>query len=587
MRIILLIIWASIIGVGSVLQFPVVYLVWTVFFCVLIGYTRIPTRHYPVVIYGLSLGLLWSTSMLGMYVVGSDIHGELLTAKTVAESGVWNFAQAQGNMTSLPLVIISPMLQSLGLDTVWQFKLVYPAIYALIPVLVYQCGIPRFGVKISLLGALFLAAMPMLVLDMTSSVKGMVAQTGWVVVLWGLLNNTGRRRTKIVVAGLIVAVSSHYTIAGMSVLYIVGFIVLGLAWGIWRRNWKMMPLFAGMLCLLIGIVAVWYGVAGQWGEVKTVWEHGRNVAQVATGDDTLRDQYLAYANTSVPRATPQTAPPVYTNYLEQQPPLVRTALGLDFPEVTVLGKGFRVLQYLTELAILVGCVVLIKRKSEYAVFAGVALLSLVAVLFIPFLGTVGSVTRDYLFALYLLAPVAILGLLTLFGWMKKWAIAGVVAVLIGYTAYNSGIVFELTKQTDSSSVNIPYSIPVSNQRLNIAGIFTEGDRQAALYISRHNLTPLYTDYNGTVLMQGFSSEITPVQNQEYKAGSYILLTDWTVRNGKMVYGTMPGLRWTASLRQFPADSQFVYLAFVYSADNSVVVKTGEEKLESGSESKKE
>ncbi|GAG65011.1 unnamed protein product, partial [marine sediment metagenome] len=53
-------------------------------------------------------------------------------------------------------------------------------------------------------------------------------------------------------------------------------------------------------------------------------------------------------------------------FIDQTSPLIRTAWGADFMEVNGWGKAFRVFQYLTQLAVLIGLVCLIKDRKRYS-----------------------------------------------------------------------------------------------------------------------------------------------------------------------------------------------------------------------------
>ena len=69
---------------------------------VLITFGKIKTTEYPVYIYGMVLALLWQTSMMGNYIIGSDIHGELAVANRAINQG-WDWSW--GNTSNVSLVI--------------------------------------------------------------------------------------------------------------------------------------------------------------------------------------------------------------------------------------------------------------------------------------------------------------------------------------------------------------------------------------------------------------------------------------------------------------------------------------------------
>ena len=85
---------------------------------VLVALGKIKPREYPVYIFGMSLALLWQTSMMGSYIVGTDIHGELFTANRAIVQG-WDLSYADPSNTSIVIGGLTPFLAKLGIDPVW------------------------------------------------------------------------------------------------------------------------------------------------------------------------------------------------------------------------------------------------------------------------------------------------------------------------------------------------------------------------------------------------------------------------------------------------------------------------------------
>ena len=127
------------------------------------------------------------------------------------------------------------------------------------------------------------------------------------------------------------------------------------------------------------------------------------------------DCYAAYTN------------PVASNtYLDNQAPLVRAAIGLDFWRVSVWGKVFRIFQYLSQLLLVAGLVIVLWKRgygftSEYtaAIIASFVLLG--ACMFIPFFTITLSPTRFYVATLFFVSPLLIIAIEQIGRRIIKWA----------------------------------------------------------------------------------------------------------------------------------------------------------------------
>lgn len=538
-----------IVAVGSVLRLSfvpwlVVGYVVTVATLLLLG----RLKHTPIWIYSLALALLWQTTMLGTWVVGVDIHTELMVANWTTANG-WEPSWANNSNTSLVLTLLSPALADLGIPVVWQFKALFPAVAATVPMILCLAYRKGFGERVAVLGALFFAIMPMFLMEMVSMVKSEIAYVGMAVIVLGAASCewTTRKRAVVVVGGALVAIFSHYSVATMVAAYAAAMGIGTLVWGLGRVKW------VGMVGLLVvGVYVAFFVSVSQGSVLRETWAIGRNIAavtkEVATAPAATAP--AATANTTVPSEGLLEQYKDFTrtdgvtrSYLDMQSPLVRTALGLDFGEASGWGKVFRVLQFATEIGILLGLRQMWKRRRdvgiEYVmgVAASVGLLGMVV--FVPFLATALSPTRFYALTLFWLAPVGILGLKMMA--RRWWAVAGVLGI---YYLFTSGMVLEATQGEVTERMDVPYGFAFSAERLGLIGVYTDGDVRAAAWLwEKTNRTiPIWIDYLGTSLLLEHAGS---ARQSEVKPGTeqyYLLLTDWNARHGEMVSGWYGGLR---------------------------------------------
>jgi hypothetical protein len=103
-------------------------------------------------------------------------------------------------------------------------------------------------------------------------------------------------------------------------------------------------------------------------------------------------------------------------YLNKMPFLIRAGTGFDFNETTDSGRVFRVIQFITQFLIIVGCISIPFRYKNYklraefigGMCAGIFLLAMS--IFFPYFSSSINVTRLYHISLFFIAPMIVLGI---------------------------------------------------------------------------------------------------------------------------------------------------------------------------------
>lgn len=179
---------------------------------------------------------------------------------------------------------------------------------------------------------------------------------------------------------------------------------------------------------------------------------------------------------------------------------MRTALGLDFMDASIPGKLFRILQWGTQLALALGCVWLVRNRrrvsAEYMAFTVTAVALIAACVVLPRFSNIINLTRFYHLALFLVAPLVIMGGLYVFRRLKVLTLV----LLIPYMLFTTGVVFEAAKEVDISAITMPYSIALSNDRVSIVGTYTENDLAVRDWALDQECTVLLMDINGMLIM---------------------------------------------------------------------------------------
>jgi len=436
---------------------------------ILVALGKIKPREYPIYIFGLSLALVWQTSMLGHYIVGVDVHTEMYVARQAVANG-WDIHWANNNNSSAVLGILVPLFAKLQIDPTWQFKIIYPFILALTPVILYFAYRGMIGEKRAAFACLFFLTIPMFFVEAVSMAKSTVAYTFLALAVWFICSNIKQWKKAsgiaLTVAGTVMC---HYSVSATTMLILIGaFIILLIL---------QVPRFKGIL-----------------------------------GQSKLSFRYLG------------------------------VTVGISF-------AIFRILQYLTQLLLVTGFFVMVFRRKQYnfnkeygaCVVASFGLLGLC--LFVPRIASIMSTTRFYMITLFFLAPMLVIGIEGLNILRIKRTSVVICTLLICYYAFTSGLIFEVTKDTVLDKVNVPYSVSLSNDRVAIVTIPSEGDWDCIKWIAHRRPEALivWLDYCSSSLLLEENYGIGASYN-EPSGAHYLYLSSWDTQHNQIVFGKSPGFR---------------------------------------------
>jgi uncharacterized membrane protein len=545
----------------------------------------------------LALALLWQTTLLSPGLVGTDIHTEYFFFKLAYAHG-WDWTLPHAYNSAIGTTLLAPLLARFlaifHIPDVWVFKAIYPAIFALVPVLLYQTFKRDFGITKSFWAVVFFVIVPTWSMELIGLPRQQLAEVMLAVVLWLVIACEWRMwvRVSLVILAGILGSMFHYSIGTVIWFYLgAGTILL---W--WFRRHKdsnkgisvRWMLFA--TCTVIVVALGYYAVVCQGEPLRQI--STSVVAQVQrvihTVNPALFPPIKQYTDPTTGGAFPVPVQLPDTNLITGQEPLIRTALGLDFMTASLWGKVFRIVQFVTEALIVIGFIQIIRKRKqyspEYLAIACAGALLLVACLVIPRFSSIMNATRFYHVALFGLAPAFVVGATTL--WRGKMVLA--IVVIIVYFAFTSGAIFELTKQTDTSSINLPYSILLSGKRLDLGGIPTKNDLIVRDWIVDNKAFPVYEDINGTLLLDERMPWYTweksdgylrmPLKTSLMPAGSYVFLREANVKGQEIMLmpeiGEAPatGMRASHSWQSIGLDKVVEDGDVVYRSGNAMVVR---------------
>jgi len=479
---------------GRLQSIPIVYtMLGLICFAVaLVAFDKIPEKVYPYLIFSISLGLLYHVTLISPYLVGTDIHYEYYYAHLTFENGYWDYNLPYTYNAAMSVSVFVPYLAKLfHVDIEWIFKVVCPLFLAFIPVIMYLMFKKFIGNKPAFLSVFFFMSVPTFFLELTGIAKQEVGEFFLVLCLFMFVNTDTRLKTSYQMLAIfslaILAAVSHYVMGATVVYYLLGAIPILLI----LRHVTKAQVKTSLKYLALTILAIVVFVVPFYGLVA-----GGVPLHEITGRITSQAEHL----TSSPTPDTTGIAPIGKFSWTQHEPTMKVALGLDFMEVDTPGKIFRILQYITQLLLIIGGIYLLlnwrKYSPEYLALFCLSGGLIILCIFAPGFTRILNATRFYHLALIFSAPAIILGGKLV---LRNYKIL-TLCILIPYFMFTSGLIFEATQQDDVSKVNIPYSLSLSATRVDVTGIYTKNDGIVRDWIVEHDKAPLSTDMWGGSFM---------------------------------------------------------------------------------------
>jgi uncharacterized membrane protein len=401
---------------------PLLVIVAVCVITILVAKDKIKGKELYFYLYAIALGLVWQTTMMGQDVVGSDIHTELYYARFNQEH-FWDISYPDSSNTSFVVGILSPMIATiLKWDMVWVFKIILPLFLACVPIILFQMYKGIFGEKRAYFASIFFMIIPVYSMEIAQIAKSMVAEACLAVVFYALVNNWKQWIKFIMVTIFLgLAILAHYTVGIVGICFLLGLFIFRLITDRW--SWRLVSnrktnLWVIAVSLVISVAIFWgyHGYAANGSAVRSVKDIVSVYAPVVntemiTVNQTHEDVKIEKIEPDIPKSLTASLP----DRMNKAPMLVKVGTGFDFMEMPIEGKVFRLIQYLTQLMIIVGVlwVVFAYKKhnypAEYVGLVGCACILLAVSIVIPSVSEIVNMSRVLHYALFAVAPMFVVG----------------------------------------------------------------------------------------------------------------------------------------------------------------------------------
>lgn len=491
---------------------------------------------YPLAIWAMSISLLFFTSLLTNYLVGSDVHDELFFADIVLKNGIWGWELSRLGNGVLSTNILAPIYTIfMGLGLNWVFKIVYPLLFSLLPLILYQVYQEQTNAKYAFLSSFFFISNYIFFTTMLGLGKQMVAELFLGMLLCSFLSkNLNSFNSSILM--IIFAASLIFSHYGLSYLYIMIFLVSFLILFALNKfktrilivndNNSMRKLSLTFVMFFVTLSLAWYFYTSSSASFNALVHILDNIYSSISG--------------------------------EILKPESTQGLNLLLSEQTTLLQNItKYLNLIAQFFISIGIIKLLFRKTifskEYKVFALVNFSILILSIILPYFSSSFGTTRLYHITLIILSPLCIFGGLFVIDILsavlkriknisldKKQSLKILAVFLVILFYFNSGVVYELA-QSQSKSLSL------SQERIKNYGNIKQKVQFYSTYINDQ-------DYYGARWT---------AEHRE----NYLIISDFTSVNYLISYGGM-GMASrdqlsSEKLKSVPsADHYYIYLGFL-------------------------
>jgi uncharacterized membrane protein len=401
----------------------------------------IPQAFYPLAILSISASLLLQGSLISQYIIGYDVHLEYFFARLTFTNAIWNSAISNSYNGMLSVTLLPTVFANfLNVDLNWIYKVVFPLIFSLVPLTLYQAYRKLTDSRTAFLGAFLFMSTEMFYSTMLGLPRQMIGELFLaLLILLIVADNISLAKRKILFlifgAGLIV---SHYALSYIFMFYIIFTFCL---FSVMKKNhFKERALISGTLVILYSAMTLfWY-----------IFVSPTILDTLVRTFDFIYKQIFEFS-----QAGPGVA-------------------GLLPTYLSPLHEISRYLFYILELLIIIGIAkLLIKYKDskfnpEYLMMSLASISVLLACIFVPSFAGSLQVSRWIQISLLFLAPFSVLGckaVLKLFariilrlptspkrfaamvrrGWLPLMSI-----LLVSSFLFQVGFVYEITNDVPTS-----------------------------------------------------------------------------------------------------------------------------------------
>lgn len=448
------------------------------FIVILFAYDRIPRKVYPFLIFTMSVSILFQTSLISSYVSGWDIQYEYYLAELVMNNSYWfsNFNYVVNSMLSV--TILAPILSIIPkIDLTWTLKVVYPILFSLVPLGLYDIFRKQTNSKIAFLSSFIFISFFAYYMEMVALARQEIGEIFLILLVMVMISDEldyMRRSIFFIVFGASLAVS-HY---GLAYFYMFSLLMVFLLLGIVKY-----PIIQNLINRISNFI--FHRKIRFSSEVDHYKNKIINLTYVAFFFVFAISWYIFTSASNAFNTL------LYILYLMVKtgsaailnPSFVQSVAILQATYNSSLHTLSKYINIFVQVLLILGLLYILlynryKIKREYLAFMVVSATILIASLILPYLSSAFNSERLYQIVLIFLAPSIVIGGLTFLKIIRKIlkeranyevkdfknrSIKILSVFFIIYLFFNSGLVYSLADDDSNSiALNATLDNPVYN-----------------------------------------------------------------------------------------------------------------------------
>lgn len=144
-------------------------------------YSKI-SSYYPLILFAIVIALLLSTVLASNYLYGDDIQGEFYTFTATHKLSYWNpqdnhYYQQTSDNSMLSITILPTIISNLlNIEGNWVFKIIFPLIFSLVPLGLYELYSRHWNEKVAFISVFFFVANYVYFEVIITNAKQMIAE---------------------------------------------------------------------------------------------------------------------------------------------------------------------------------------------------------------------------------------------------------------------------------------------------------------------------------------------------------------------------------------------------------------------------
>lgn len=458
-------------NIALMILLPVVAAVPVVAVCT----SCIPKKYSPYAVFSVALTLLYHTALISMYIWGWDIQYEYYLSNVVIQNGFWDPAMYSNCNAMLSLVMLAPFYSvGLNLSLDWVFKIVYPFLFALVPLGLYIVFKRQTNDKIAFLACFFFVSQFVFFTEMLSLARQEIAELFFVLIILLIIDRSlaqSQRAVLFLVFSMSLIVS-HYGLSYlfMFILFVTwGLATLGYHFDVQKYSSQLFSKIQNNSYLLSGLnLEKFTFCRGSMFSFNSVLFYGLFIliwyiymSGSSSFDSVVQIGYNVISNLSSELLNPSSA----------------QGLAIITAETTTsLHEVSKYLQLLTIFFIVIGFIVSfvhykdIQFDFKYLIMAFGALCICVGGVILPYFASALNTSRLYQISIIILAPFCVVGGIAVFsGFRSLFGNPGrsiqILSVFMGiFLLFNCGWIYEINYDEPTSiALNSDYYNPSYNE----------------------------------------------------------------------------------------------------------------------------